>query len=348
MNTSVRKRRALQPRTQRGVEGKKPHTGPRPLMPRGARRAETKHYNTPSRTQGNQAAHEATIPGGRHQYQPGPGSPEGKSEWEGGATIHTSTRGANRQPTQGKTQRQCTPQLWGLTRRHATDLQRVRFSDSDWAAHNRHRRSVSSGIICFHGCLLLPTSHTQRIALSSAEAEVHAAVSTTCDGLLLRTCFEFCAREKVRLKIILDNSAAKWVLLRSGVGRIRHLSAGCYAFNNLWNRNSWKFVQFQQRRTLQTLARYLMHGVGVFLRTLLRLSLVSATDALSMSPMPSSMFEKPRPHGFHFACFQLWFFSAFCHSSCNDAATACFGERTGAWSWCECFAWDHFAYLFLQ
>ena len=61
------------------------------------------------------------------------------------------------------------------------------FSDSDWAAHKGHRRSVSSGIVCFQGCLLLATSRTQRVvALSSAEAEVHAAVSTTCDGLLLR------------------------------------------------------------------------------------------------------------------------------------------------------------------
>ena len=55
------------------------------------------------------------------------------------------------------------------------------------AAHKGHRRSVSSGIVCFQGCLLLATSRTQRVvALSSAEAEVHAAVSTTCDGLLLR------------------------------------------------------------------------------------------------------------------------------------------------------------------
>lgn len=99
------------------------------------------------------------------------------------------------------------------------------FSDSDWAAHKGHRRSVSSGIVCFQGCLLLATSRTQRVvALSSAEAEVHAAVSTTCDGLLLRVCLEFCTGEKVRLKIILDNSAAKQVMQRSGVGRIRHLS----------------------------------------------------------------------------------------------------------------------------
>ena len=72
------------------------------------------------------------------------------------------------------------------------------FSDFDWAAHKGHRKSVSSGIICFEGCLLLLSSRTQRIvALSSAEAEIHAAVSTTCDGLLLRICLEFCKGEKI-------------------------------------------------------------------------------------------------------------------------------------------------------
>lgn len=56
MNTSVKKRRALQQRTQRGVEGEFPTQGHRPLLPRDTRRGDTKHYNTPSTTQGNQAA----------------------------------------------------------------------------------------------------------------------------------------------------------------------------------------------------------------------------------------------------------------------------------------------------
>ena len=71
-------------------------------------------------------------------------------------------------------------------------------------------------------------------------AEVHAAVSTTCDGLLLRTCVEICTGEKVLLKIILDNSAAKRVLLRSRVGRIRHLSCRV-----LWIQQSVKLKQLE-------------------------------------------------------------------------------------------------------
>ena len=47
----------------------------------------------------------------------------------------------------------------------------------------------------------------------SAEAEIHAAVSTACDGILLRVCIEF-AQEKVRLKIILGNSAVHFLAVR--------------------------------------------------------------------------------------------------------------------------------------
>ena len=92
------------------------------------------------------------------------------------------------------------------------------FSDSDWAAHKASRKSVSAGTILFRGCLLLASSRTQRvIALSSAEAEVHAAVSVTCDGILLRLCIMFCLKTAIRLKLNLDNAAAKQILLRSGV-----------------------------------------------------------------------------------------------------------------------------------
>ena len=99
------------------------------------------------------------------------------------------------------------------------------FSDSDWAAHKATRRSVSACMIFFQGCMLHASSRTQRVvALSSAEAELHSAVSCVCDGILLKHCVVFCLDRHIRLKLILDNSAAKQVLFRSGVGRIRHLS----------------------------------------------------------------------------------------------------------------------------
>lgn len=99
------------------------------------------------------------------------------------------------------------------------------FSDSDWATHKATRKSVSAGFAFFAGCLLLATSRTQRIiSLSSAEAEVVAAVSTVCDGILLQMCLIFCLGYHVRMKLSLDNTAARHILQRSGVGRVRHLS----------------------------------------------------------------------------------------------------------------------------
>lgn len=99
------------------------------------------------------------------------------------------------------------------------------FSDSDWASHKASRKSVSSGMIFFSGCLLLATSRSQRtVALSSAEAELHAAVSTVCHGVLLKECLTFSLNIDIIMKLSLDNAAARQILFRSGVGRVRHLS----------------------------------------------------------------------------------------------------------------------------
>ena len=92
------------------------------------------------------------------------------------------------------------------------------FSDSNCAAHKATRRSVSACMIFFQGCMLQASSRTQRVvSQSSAEAELHSAVSCVCDGILLKHCTVFCLDRPI-------NSAARQVLFRSGVGRIRHLS----------------------------------------------------------------------------------------------------------------------------
>ena len=120
----------------------------------------------------------------------------------------------------------------------------------------------------------LPTSRTQRIVtLSSAEAEIPAAVSTTCDGILLGVCSGFCLGRPVPLKLILDNSAAKQVLHRSGVRRIRHLSCQILWLQNHVER---KFLETAStpikendadlgtKKLSQYRMHYLMHTIGVF------------------------------------------------------------------------------------
>ena len=99
------------------------------------------------------------------------------------------------------------------------------YSDSDWAGHHGSRKSASSGCLVIDGILLYSSSRTQGlIALSSAEAEVYAAVSTCCDAIYMMRCLEFVFEQSVGIQLLIDNSAARQILMRSGVGRVRHLS----------------------------------------------------------------------------------------------------------------------------
>ena len=76
------------------------------------------------------------------------------------------------------------------------------------------------------GCLLYSSSRTQRvIALSSGEAELLAATSTLCDALFVRQLLAFISDEEPpQVHHFLDASAAKGIMERSGVGRVRRLS----------------------------------------------------------------------------------------------------------------------------
>ncbi|CAE7679056.1 RE2 [Symbiodinium sp. CCMP2592] len=100
------------------------------------------------------------------------------------------------------------------------------FSDANWASSKGSRKSVSSGMVFVGGCLLYSSSRTQRvIALSSGEAELLAATSTLCDALFVRQLLAFIADvDPPQVHHFLDATAAKSIMERSGVGRVRHLS----------------------------------------------------------------------------------------------------------------------------
>ena len=99
------------------------------------------------------------------------------------------------------------------------------YSDSDWAGHHGSRKSASSGCLMIDGILLYSSSRTQGlIALSSAEAEVYAAVSTCCDAIYMKRRLEFVFEQNVSIQLLIDKSAARQILMRAGVGRVRHLS----------------------------------------------------------------------------------------------------------------------------
>ena len=99
------------------------------------------------------------------------------------------------------------------------------FSDSDWASNKQHRKSVSSGYVCCGTSLLFSSSRTQKvISLSPGEAEVYAASSAACDGILIGRLIHFATGQTVLIHHLMYSSAARGVLARQGVGRIRHLS----------------------------------------------------------------------------------------------------------------------------
>ena len=97
------------------------------------------------------------------------------------------------------------------------------YSDSDRAGCVRTRRSTSGGALMRGSHVLKTWSTTQpTIALSSAEAELIAAVRGAAEGLTALTlCTDF-GRE-CKLRVHLDSSAAVGVARRRGVGKIRHL-----------------------------------------------------------------------------------------------------------------------------
>ena len=99
------------------------------------------------------------------------------------------------------------------------------FSDADWAGCRSTRRSVSSSIVLCNGNFVHCSSKTQKsIALSSAESEFGAAVAAAIDGILVSAMVRFLAPDPTSVpQLMIDNSAARSIMQRSGVGRVRQL-----------------------------------------------------------------------------------------------------------------------------
>ena len=76
------------------------------------------------------------------------------------------------------------------------------------------------------GNVVHSSSRTQRcIALSSAEAELYSSSGVLCDTFLLKRVMEFSLQlENLVVTLHMDSSSGRQVWMRTGVGRIRHLS----------------------------------------------------------------------------------------------------------------------------
>ena len=62
------------------------------------------------------------------------------------------------------------------------------------------------------------------MSLSSSESELHAMVSTLCDGIFLRRCLEFLTGATLEHYLCTESSSARQLATRQGVGKVKHVS----------------------------------------------------------------------------------------------------------------------------
>jgi hypothetical protein len=97
------------------------------------------------------------------------------------------------------------------------------FTDSDWAGDKTTRKSTSGGVVCRGQHTISWWCKLQsNIALSSCEAELNAALKGAVEGLNVQR-LAASLGDDLPLELRTDASAARGVILRQGVGKVRHL-----------------------------------------------------------------------------------------------------------------------------
>ena len=97
------------------------------------------------------------------------------------------------------------------------------YTDSDWAGCTKTAKSTSGGIVMIGKHPIKSYSRQQRtVALSSAEAELHAMVAASAEALgIIGLCRDLGV--KLEGEVYADSSAAIGIAQRSGKGKLRHL-----------------------------------------------------------------------------------------------------------------------------
>ena len=103
------------------------------------------------------------------------------------------------------------------------------FTDADWAGCRRSRKSTSGGVAKIGGHCIKAWAKTQSVvAKSSAESELYSVVKGATEGLGLITLFNDMGGVK-EVRLNLDATAAKGILERQGISKVRHIDV-----NVLW------------------------------------------------------------------------------------------------------------------
>jgi hypothetical protein len=114
------------------------------------------------------------------------------------------------------------------------------FSDSDWAACRRTRRSTSGGVAAIDGGTVKHWSSTQgSVALSVGEAEYYALIKAAAEGLGLVSLAKDLGYE-FALRLWVDSNTAKSIASRLGLGKVRHMEV-----KYLWAQEAHRRKKFQ-------------------------------------------------------------------------------------------------------
>ena len=97
------------------------------------------------------------------------------------------------------------------------------YSDANWAACRRTRKSTSGGIAIIGSHVIKSWSKTQSvIAKSSAESELYAIIRASTEALGMVTLYKDMGSD-VKIRVHVDATAAKSIVERQGLGKVRHV-----------------------------------------------------------------------------------------------------------------------------
>ncbi|CAK0815286.1 unnamed protein product, partial [Prorocentrum cordatum] len=97
------------------------------------------------------------------------------------------------------------------------------FADADFATCKGTRRAMTCGITMLDGVHFAAFARRQGVqSTSSGEAEFYGATSVVMDGQLVKNMLEWLG-DKVTWELGIDSSAAKAMINREGVGKVKHL-----------------------------------------------------------------------------------------------------------------------------
>ena len=127
------------------------------------------------------------------------------------------------------------------------------YTDSDWAGCRRSRKSTSGGAIMRGGHCIKAWSKTQAlIAKSSGEAELYAVVRGATEALGMATLAKDMGK-KVEIQLHIDALAAKGMIERKGLSKVRHLDVNVLWLQEQCARKYCLLPRSPARTILQTL-----------------------------------------------------------------------------------------------